>query len=103
MALRDRLLAYLEARTADERTRRWPVDAVWETVQAVELAPAQLGVVRGRIADATERQLVMGATGYLSSLAAMHPEWEGLRDTLEQVGPILRRTWRRLAGRGRLK
>ena len=77
--------------TGDDRKRRWPVDPVWQTVQSVELAPDQLGVVRGRIAEATEQQLVMGATGYLSSLAALHPEWKGLRETLEQVGPILRR------------
>ena len=30
-------------RMADGRTRRWPVDPVWETVQAVELSPAQTG------------------------------------------------------------
>ncbi len=77
--------------TADERTRRWPVDPLWAQVQAVKLASAELGVVRGRIAEATEQQLVQGAAGYLSSLAAMHPEWTGLRDTLQEVGPIVRR------------
>jgi hypothetical protein len=90
-------------RTADRRARRWPVDPVWQTVQAVELTQAPLGVVRGRIAEATERQLVTGATGYLSSLAAMHPEWNGLRDTLEVVAQSCGATSTRRGGPGRLR
>ena len=77
--------------TSDERRRRWPLDPAWQILQAVELAPTQLGVVRGRVAEATEYQLLQGATGYLTGLAAMHPEWEGLRGTLDRIGPIMRR------------
>lgn len=84
---------WITYRTAcpDARLRRWPLDPIWEQVQAIRLLPTELGVVRGRVTDATEQQLVQGATGYLSSLAAMHDDWQGLSGTLEHVGPILAR------------
>ena len=55
-------------------------------------------LVRGLLAAASEERLVMGAAGYLTSWAAMHPEWRGMHGALEQVGPILARY---LEGRGR--
>lgn len=75
----------------DARVRRWPVDPVWEQVRAIRLESTELGVVRGRVTDASEEQLVVGTAGYLTSWAAMHPEWRGLHGALEHVGPILAR------------
>lgn len=86
------------APVADARERRWPVDPLWEQVQAIRLASNERGVVRGRVDQATEEQLVMGATGYLSSLAAFHDWQGGVVDTMEGVGPILVRY---LESRGR--
>lgn len=76
---------------ADLRVRRWPVDPVWRVVQAVQLHPSELGVVRGRIWDADEARLLVGAAGYLTTWASMHPEWPGLGGTLEHIRPILAR------------
>lgn len=77
--------------TPDCRVRRWPVDPIWEQVRAIRLQPTELGVVRSRIADASEERLLIGTAGYLTSWAAIHPEWHGLHGALEQVGPILAR------------
>ncbi len=98
------------ARTSDRRVRRWPVDPLWEDVQAIRLAPSELGVVRGRVSDAAEERLLSGATGYLSSLAGRHDEWQGLTGTLEHIRPILvrylesrSRTWDALVAAKRAK
>lgn len=88
------------APVGDARERRWPVDPVWEQVQAIRLASNELGVVRGRVDQATEEQLVMGATGYLSSLAAFHGWSGGVTGAMERVGPILVRY---LESRGRTR
>jgi hypothetical protein len=76
---------------ADARIRRWPVDPLWQQVQAIRLHPTELGVIRGRLEAASEDRLLIGATGYLTSWAAMHPEWGGLYGTLEHVAPIMAR------------
>lgn len=96
--------------TSDRRVRRWPIDPVWEDVQAIRLAPSELGVVRGRVSDAAEERLLSGATGYLSSLAGRHDEWQGLAGTLEHIRPILvrylesrGRTWEALVAAKRAK
>jgi hypothetical protein len=81
----------------DARERRWPLDPVWEDMQAVRISPTELGVVRRRVEEADELQLVQGLGGYATSLAALKG-WRGLDETLEHVGPILLRY---LESRGR--
>ncbi len=81
----------------DPRERRWPVDPLWQEVQAVEIAPAVCGVVRQRLVQAREERVVQGLQGYLTSWAALR-EHEQLDRTMEAVGPILERY---LASRGR--
>jgi hypothetical protein len=54
-------------------------------------------VVRRRVEEADELQLVQGLGGYATSLAALKG-WRGLDETLEHVGPILVRY---LESRGR--
>ncbi|MGH7918393.1 MAG: hypothetical protein ACREQM_00440, partial [Candidatus Dormibacteraceae bacterium] len=45
----------------DARVRRWPVDPIWQQVQAIRLHPTELGVVRGQLAAASEERLLIGA------------------------------------------
>jgi len=82
-------LTYREP-TSDARERRWPIDPVWREVQAIELAPSSVDVVRGRIAQAEELRLVQGGLGYLTSWAALrnHRELDG---ALEAIRPVLAR------------
>jgi hypothetical protein len=87
----------LRTPTDDHRPHRWPVDATWGEVAAVEVAPESCGVVRRRIAEAAEARIVSGLQGYVTSWAAMRESY-GLRPTIEAVGPILARY---LAQRGR--
>lgn len=74
------------------------------------MAPTELGVVRRRVSDAAEERLLSGATGYLSSLAGRHEDWQGLAGTLEHIRPILvrylesrGRTWEALVAAKRAK
>jgi hypothetical protein len=76
--------------TPDARERRWPVDPVWEAIQAIELAPRQVDVVRQRLREAEEERLIQGGLGYLTSWAALRGQRE-LNDTLETIRPILTR------------
>jgi hypothetical protein len=68
----------------DRRVRRWPIDPVWRLVQGVTISPELLGVVRQRIAQATEERLVQGLQGYLSALAALKG-WDELVDALDRT------------------
>jgi hypothetical protein len=61
------------------------------------VAPVSCGVVRRRIAEATEARIVSDLQGYVTSWAALRESY-GLRPTMEAVGPILARY---LAQRGR--
>ncbi len=76
--------------TSDARERRWPVDPVWREVQAVELAPVSVGLVRRRLVEAAELRLIQGGLGYLTSWAALggHTELDG---ALEAIRPVLAR------------
>ena len=83
----------------DRRVRRWPIDPVWRTVQDVRISPGLLGVVRRRIAQATEERLVQGLQGYLSALAALKG-WDdlpvalnGTRGAVEAYLLARDRTW----------
>lgn len=70
------------------REARWPLDPVWRDVQAIELAPSSVDVVRGRLAQAEELRLVQGALGYLTSWAALANARE-LDAAMEAIRPIL--------------
>jgi hypothetical protein len=72
----------------DRRVRRWPIDPVWHVVQAVRISPELLGVVRRRIAQATEERLVQGLQGYLSALAALKG-WGDLTEALEETEDLV--------------
>ena len=82
----------LRTPTADPRPHRWPVDARWRDVAAVQVAPESSGVVRRRLDEATEARIVSGLQGYLTSWAALR-ESRGLVPTLEAVGRSWTATW----------
>ena len=78
------------ARRPERRERRWPVDPSWEEVREIRISPTECGVIRRRVGEADQLQLVQGLGGYATSLAALEG-WSGLQETLERVGPILAR------------
>jgi hypothetical protein len=71
-----------------QREARWPLDPIWREVQAIELAPSSVDLVRGRLAQAEELRLVQGGLGYLTSWAALRNHHE-IDSTLEAIRPIL--------------
>lgn len=82
------------------RERRWPVDPVWEVVQDVRISPTECGVIRRRVEEANELQLVQGLNGYATSL----PRWRGGADSKRRLsgsGQSWRGTWSRASARGR--
>jgi hypothetical protein len=87
----------LRTPTGDARERRWPVDPLWDEVQAVGIAPDMCGVVRKRLVQAAEERIVQGLQGYLSSWAALRGT-RHLGVTLEAARPVLERY---IASRGR--
>lgn len=84
-----RWLSYRRA-TANQLERQWPIDPVWEQVRGIELAPACVGVVRRRLADAEEARLIQGSLGYLTSWSALRGHRE-LGHALEVIRPALER------------
>jgi hypothetical protein len=85
--------------TNDQRVRRWPVDPIWQAVQAVRRSPGMLGVVRRRLLQANEERLVQGLQGYLSGLAALRG-WRELAVAVERAQGLVEdylrsreRTW----------
>jgi hypothetical protein len=57
--------------TGHSVNRRWPVDPIWSEVQAIEIDPVMVGVIRQRQEEAAEDRLLVGLGGYLSSLGAL--------------------------------
>ncbi len=76
--------------TGKHLERQWPVDPVWREVQAVELAPVSVSLVRRRLAEAAELRLIQGGLGYLTSWAALGGHTE-LEVALEAIRPVLTR------------
>jgi hypothetical protein len=74
--------------TGNQLERQWPIDPVWEDVRGIQLAPSSVAVIRQRLQDAEEEQLIQGAQGYISSWAALCGHGE-LDKALEAIRPIL--------------
>src|SRR5262249_10671188 len=66
-----------------QRTR-WPVDPLWQEIQAIEVAPSSTGVVRRRLEQANLQRIVQGLWGYVTSLAALRERPE-LGDALQEL------------------
>jgi len=69
--------------TNRQRTR-WPVDPLWQEIQAIEVAPSCTGVVRRRLEQATLDRIVQGLWGYVTSLAALRDRPQ-LEDALQEL------------------
>jgi hypothetical protein len=78
----------LRRRVRDARERRWPLDPVWEALQAVRVSPERTGVVRQRVRQVREERVLRLVLGGLTSLAALRG-WELLDEALVGVGPEL--------------
>ena len=78
----------LRRRVRDARERRWPLDPVWEALQAVRVSPERTGVVRRRVRQVREERVLRLVLGGLTSLAALRG-WELLDEALVEVGPEL--------------
>ena len=57
----------LRITTANRQRTRWPVDPLWQEIQAIEVAPSSTGVVRRRLEQATLRRITQGVGGYVTS------------------------------------
>lgn len=62
----------LRVPTADRQRDRWPVSPDWLQLSRVSIGLQENGLIRRRIREAQEGRLVAGATGYFTSLAAVH-------------------------------
>jgi len=78
----------LRRRVRDARERRWPLDPVWEALQAVRVSPERSGMVRRRVRQVREERVLRLVLGGLTSLAALRG-WELLDEALVEVGPEL--------------
>jgi len=78
----------LRRRVRDARERRWPLDPVWEALQAGRVSPERSGVVRRRVRQVREERVLRLVLGGLTSLAALRG-WELLDEALVEVGPEL--------------
>ncbi|MBO0687724.1 MAG: hypothetical protein J2P45_31635 [Candidatus Dormibacteraeota bacterium] len=61
----------LRTPTPNRQRTRWPLDSVWEEVQAVEIVPSSTGAVRRRLQQASLQRIVLGLWGYLTALGAL--------------------------------
>jgi hypothetical protein len=78
----------LRQRARDARERRWPLDPVWEALQAVRVSHERTGVVRRRVRQVREERVLRLVLGGLTSLASLRG-WEQLDEALTEVGPEL--------------
>jgi hypothetical protein len=62
----------LRVPTSDRQRDRWPVSREWLELSRVTIGRQENGLVRRRIREMQEGRLVAGATGYITSLAAVH-------------------------------
>ncbi len=87
----------LRVPTLDEQRDRWPVSPEWQALERISIGVRANGLIRRRIREQEEAKLVAGATGYITSLAAIHD--------LRELDPALQLTGRKvvehLARRGR--
>ena len=74
----------LRTPTGNRQRTRWPVDALWQEIQAIEVAPSSTGVVRCRLEQATLQRIVQGLWGYVTSLAALRDRLQ-LEDALHEL------------------
>lgn len=65
---------------------RWPVAGIWEALKATAIGSPCAELVRERVREANEAQLLAGFCGYASSLAA-RGYGEKLPETLQRVTP----------------
>lgn len=62
----------LRVPTTDRQRDRWPVSSEWADLSRLSIGLQENGLVRRRIREMQEGRLVAGATGYITSLAAVH-------------------------------
>ncbi len=93
-------------RVRDAREQRWPLDPVWEALQAVRVAHGRTGVVCRRVLQVREERVLRLVLDGLTSLSALRG-WELLDVALTEVGPelelYLRRRERTFRGEVRRK
>lgn len=99
----------LRVPTTNQQRTRWPIDPLWQEVQAIEIAPSCTGVVRRRLEQATLQRIVQGLWGYVTSLAALRdrPDLEDalleLRIQLERYMTTKARSFRAEVSRKRAR
>jgi hypothetical protein len=87
----------LRVPTLDQQRDRWPVSPEWHALERISIGVQENGLIRRRIREQEEEKLVAGATGYITSLAAIHDLCE-LDPALQLTG---RKVIEHLARRGR--
>lgn len=78
----------LRVPTLDQQRDRWPVRSEWQALENVSIGVRENGLIRRRIREREEAKLVAGATGYITSLAAIH--------NLRELDPALQLTGRKV-------
>jgi len=76
----------LRVPTGDRQRDRWPVSPEWLELSRVSIGLQENGLIRRRIREVQEGRLVAGATGYFTSLAAVHDvrEMDAALELLEE-------------------